>query len=152
MQKKRIINLAKKIASEEHIDPAIVLTIIEIESDFDFKAVSPAGARGLMQLTPIALTDLENRYEWNEMFDPEANIRAGVEYLKLIASRLGHKLGKPWYEMFLAPTGINLVIMAYNWGIGNVFKFLDGKINDIPDETKRYIVKFTQKYWRWYHE
>ena len=66
-------------ASRKHgIDPDLVATVIRVESAFDTMAVSPKGARGLMQLMP----DTARHFGARDPHDPEQNIAAGVAYLK----------------------------------------------------------------------
>lgn len=66
--------------SERHrLDPRLVKALIQAESDFQPRAVSPAGARGLMQLMPA--TALELGVPKERLFEPDANIRAGTAYL-----------------------------------------------------------------------
>ena len=59
------------------VSPALVLAVIGIESGGRVDAVSPAGARGLMQLIP----DTAARFGVTDSTDPEQNIRGGVAYL-----------------------------------------------------------------------
>ena len=92
---------------------AIVLAVIKTESNFDAKAESSANARGLMQITEVALSDinkfLSEEYTFRQMFDPATNIRCGVCYL----SRL--------YEKY---KNYDTAFAAYNAGQGNVDKWL----------------------------
>lgn len=76
-----------KNADEFALERNFVAAVIFKESGFDPDAVSPAGARGLMQLLPstakaqaqrIAMTD----YTPAKLFDPSANIRLGASYLR----------------------------------------------------------------------
>jgi hypothetical protein len=80
-------------------NPVLVATVIAIESEYREDAVSPAGARGLMQLTP---DKLEN---WR---DNEANIRVGATYLQQLIHRFG---------------AVDLAVAAYNAGPANVIKY-----------------------------
>jgi len=66
-------------ASRKHgVDSSLIKAVIRAESDFDKHAVSSKGAQGLMQLMPETAKELEV----GNSFDPEANIYAGVRYLK----------------------------------------------------------------------
>lgn len=68
-----------KNASEKHgVDFHLIKSVIKAESLFDKKAVSTAGAKGLMQLMPG--TALEVGVQ--DVFDPEQNITGGTKYLK----------------------------------------------------------------------
>lgn len=68
-----------RVACRKHsLDPALVLAVIHAESQFDPLAVSPKGAVGLMQLSPVVTRELGI----NDPFDPQLNIDGGVRYLK----------------------------------------------------------------------
>ena len=95
-------------------DPVLVATVIAIESEFQPDAVSPAGARGLMQLTPDKLDDWKNVTK---------NITTGSSYLKEQLDRFGD---------------LDLAMAAYNAGPGSVIKY-----RGIPPfkETIQYVKK-----------
>jgi soluble lytic murein transglycosylase-like protein len=68
-------------ASEKHkIEPALIKAIIKAESNFNHRAVSPKGARGLMQLMPATASSLQVQ----DSFHPEKNIEGGVKYLRYL--------------------------------------------------------------------
>jgi soluble lytic murein transglycosylase-like protein len=68
-------------ASEKHkIEPALIKAIIKAESNFNHRAVSPKGARGLMQLMPATASSLQVQ----DSFHPENNIEGGVKYLRYL--------------------------------------------------------------------
>ena len=62
----------------------LVRAVIHTESNFDPKAVSGAGACGLMQLTPVTLRELKVKID---PFDPRENILAGTQYLAMLLAR-----------------------------------------------------------------
>jgi soluble lytic murein transglycosylase-like protein len=106
-----------KAAREFDIAPELIAAVIQAESAFLPRAVSPKGAQGLMQLMPatgeaMGLVD---------PFDPEANIHAGARYLKTQLSRFA---------------SIEEALAAYNAGPGNVIKY-----NGIPPfaETRDFV-------------
>ena len=118
-----------------------VFAIISIESSWDPEAKSPAGAIGLMQITQPALDQVNSIYQVNlaleDMLRPDRNIFVGMRYLRWL------------YRVFeQLPHAPLFSIIAYNWGIGNVLAWLDGKkrIQDIPLETKDYVLKYL--YWK----
>jgi soluble lytic murein transglycosylase-like protein len=68
-------------ASEKHkIEPALIKAIIKAESNFNHRAVSRKGARGLMQLMPATASSLEVQ----DSFHPGNNIEGGVKYLRYL--------------------------------------------------------------------
>lgn len=75
--------LIKKYAEAHGVPPRLVRAVMQVESCFDSRAVSRAGARGLMQLMPGTASDLGVR----DSFDPEQNIRGGVRYLQQMLQR-----------------------------------------------------------------
>ncbi|MBI3018697.1 MAG: lytic transglycosylase domain-containing protein [Deltaproteobacteria bacterium] len=87
--------LAKVIyhESQKHkIDPLLVLAVIHEESSFRTRAVSPVGARGLMQIMPatgreIASTLQLRSYRHQDLFDPVRNVRMGIYYLKYLKKK-----------------------------------------------------------------
>lgn len=88
------------------LPPELVLAVIDVESAFDRYAVSSAGARGLMQVMPFWLKEL-NRPDDN-LFDIQTNLRMGCtilryymdrendEYIPALA-RYNGSIGKSWY-------------------------------------------------------
>ncbi len=66
-------------AAREHALPASLLqAVIAVESGYNPRAVSKAGAKGLMQLMP----DTGSRFGARDLFDASQNVRAGAQYLK----------------------------------------------------------------------
>lgn len=99
------------------VDPSLVRAVIHAESAFNKFAVSPKGARGLMQLMPATARELGV----SNSFEPEDNIWGGVKYLSQLLQRLGNE---------------SLAVAAYNAGEGPVRKY-----NGIPpySETQSYV-------------
>jgi soluble lytic murein transglycosylase-like protein len=106
-------------ASERYrLDPALIAAIIKSESAFDPKAVSWAGARGLMQLMPNTARQMGVQ----DSFDPEENILGGSRYLRLMLNRFNGDL--------------TLAVAAYNCGPERVARVM--RVPDIP-ETRNYV-------------
>jgi soluble lytic murein transglycosylase-like protein len=72
----------RQAATLYQIPEALVRAVIKVESDFDPGAVSPANARGLMQLMP----GTAERMMVTDVFDPRQNIFGGVRYLRVLAN------------------------------------------------------------------
>ena len=73
----------QKVAAEHKLSPKLVSSVMRVESCYDHRAVSRAGARGLMQLMPMTAAQLGVR----DSFDPEQNIAGGVRYLAEMLQR-----------------------------------------------------------------
>jgi len=141
LTKKEIFELFKSHFNEIAFDDLCWLyAIIMTESGGNPKAETPY-ARGLMQLSRIALEDIKNnfgvKFDYDEMFDPLRNIQAGAFYLSLLKKRI-ENLG---YE----PSRM-LVGIAWNWGYGNLRKWLklhpdNATIDEyLPPETISHII------------
>lgn len=112
-------------AAEAHgVEPALVKSVIKVESNFNPNSTSPKGAMGLMQLMPATANDLGVR----NAYDPGENVQAGTRYLKTLLDR---------YDGNVA-----MALAAYNWGMGN----LEKKPSKMPAETKNYIENVTRYY------
>jgi len=114
-----IIRLINKYALIYNVDPNLVFAMIKTESNFNPRAVSSHGARGLMQIMPEVWREFSNsscsgRHS-NQficpagdkcIYSPEANIRVGTEY---------------FHSLLLKYDGrVDLALEAYNAGISNV--------------------------------
>jgi soluble lytic murein transglycosylase-like protein len=91
------------------IDPRILSSVCFTESRYRLDAVSPKGARGLMQFMP----DTARRYGLQNPQDPRAAIDAGARYLRDLLFRFNGRL--------------DLALAAYNAGEGTVESFLSGR-------------------------
>jgi hypothetical protein len=116
--------LADRYSHKVGLDSTLVLAVIEQESGGDPRAKSPVGARGLMQLMPIAIRDLGEDPATVDLNDPETNLRLGTQYLAKMLKRFGGDE--------------ELALAAYNAGPTRVAKL--GRVPDIP-ETQAYVEK-----------
>jgi len=110
------------------VDPYLVFLVIEQESHFHPRALSPKGARGLMQLMP----GTARRFGVSKAFDPSENIRGGTQYLRDLL------------RMFNGQ--VDLALASYNAGEGRVISYG----NKVPpfQETRDYVKKIRQRYGR----
>ncbi len=108
------------------IDPYLVFLVIEKESRFRTRAVSPKGAMGLMQLMPGTARRLGVR----KPFDPAENIRGGTKYLRELMDMFGGK--------------VNLVLASYNAREGAVLKY--GRNVPPYRETRDYVRTIGKRY------
>lgn len=123
----RYADLIGTIAHTHALDPALIHAIIRAESDFDPRAISRKGARGLMQLMP----ETAGRMAVGNAFDPEANIDGGVRYLRWLLD--------------LYRGNIDLALAAYNAGEKAVARY-----GGIPPfrETRQYVGRVLALYRR----
>ncbi|NRF11335.1 lytic transglycosylase domain-containing protein [Rhizobium pusense] len=99
-----------------------IRSVRRVESAGDVRAVSSAGAMGLMQVMPGTWAELRVRYRLGrDPFDPRDNIIAGTAYLREMYDRYGS-------PGFLA---------AYNAGPGRYEEYLAGR--PLPAETRAYV-------------
>lgn len=116
-------DLVMSTARNFDVPPALVDSVIQVESNYDPFAVSPKGAQGLMQLMPATA----KRFGVKDTFDPKQNIEGGVRYLKFLQ------------ETFKDD---RLAIAAYNAGEGAVQRY--GSVPPYP-ETVDYVAKVGKK-------
>ena len=113
-------------ARKFRVDPTLVRAVIQVESDFNPNTVSRKGARGLMQLIPATA----KRYRVKDVFDPDENIRGGVNYLRDLI------------EMF--PNNLPRALAAYNAGENAVTRYRG--IPPFP-ETENYVKRALTVYY-----
>ena len=112
--------LIMEICQKYGVNCALVKAVIKAESDFNPRAVSQKGARGLMQLMPTTMKDLDV----GDPFTPRENINGGVRFLKQLLTRFNNNIA--------------LTLAAYNAGAEAVEKY-----EGIPpyQETQHYVKK-----------
>ena len=80
VQRIKILKLVHREAKRSKLQPEVVLALIEVESHFDQYAISVSGARGIMQIMPFWLDELN--MQGNNLFHLKTNIRMGCTILK----------------------------------------------------------------------
>ena len=115
----------RQAATLYQIPEELVRAIVKVESDYDPRAVSHAGAQGLMQLMP----ETGLRMQVHDPFSPRENIFGGTRYLRVLANLFNGDL--------------DLTIAAYNAGEGAVTRA--GGIPPYP-ETQDYVVRVRTYY------
>ncbi|NLD56075.1 MAG: lytic transglycosylase domain-containing protein [Burkholderiaceae bacterium] len=86
----RFVHYAYRAAREYRVDPHLVLAVIAVESSFDYRAASVAGAEGLMQvLTRVHASKFERFGGVDAAWEPLANIRVGTRILSEYIDRYG---------------------------------------------------------------
>lgn len=139
-------SIVHQAALANEVDPLLVVALMRTESHFDPSAVSPRGARGLMQVMPDTAVWVAEQlplptYTIEQIHDPATNIALGTWYIRFL-------LG-------LFDQNTPLAIAAYNAGPGTVQRWLDDgvwsgslqKVDAIPyDETRQYVQKVVNGY------
>jgi soluble lytic murein transglycosylase-like protein len=72
------------VATEEGIDPDLAFRLVRVESEFNPRAVSTAGAIGLTQIMPATARYYESDVSREHLMDPRTNLRAGFRYLRTL--------------------------------------------------------------------
>lgn len=116
---------AQRGAEVSGLDPALVRAVIEAESGGDPRAVSKAGAIGMMQLASSTASDCGI----HDAFDPMQNVECGARTLGYLVHRYGVETG----------------IAAYNFGSGDVDS-VGGHLSKMPVETQNYVKAVVEEY------
>lgn len=124
--KQKYMDIIDKVAAKHQINPKLLHAVIQAESAYNPKAVSSAGAVGLMQLMP----ETAKRYGVVDRLDVEQNINGGAQYLKDLLAMFNSNL--------------KLAVAGYNAGEGAVMKYN----NSVPPypETRNYVEQVLSLY------
>ena len=122
----KIDGLIKQNGARYGVDPYLIFCVMEQESHFNARALSPKGARGLMQLMPGTAA----RFGIRRPSDPAQNIAGGTRYLKQLMGQFNGR--------------IDLVLASYNAGEGAVLKF--GRKVPPYRETRDYVKRISFRY------
>ncbi len=120
-----ITAVVKDASGRYQLDPDLVSSVIKAESGFNVRAVSPKGARGLMQLMPGTASQLGVP----NAFDAQANVDGGTKYLRELLERYNFDLVK--------------ALAAYNAGPQRVERF-----GGVPPyyETRAYVARIVKDF------
>jgi soluble lytic murein transglycosylase-like protein len=128
-----------------HIDPSLVLAFARIESHFQAGAISPAGARGLMQIMPGTAAHIQGgSVAASELSNPSESLDLGQRYLSELLDSMNGNLFQ--------------VAAGYNSGPGNVYRWMDRPgvdkndpllfVESMPSpETRNYVKRVMTYYW-----
>jgi soluble lytic murein transglycosylase-like protein len=119
-------NLIRQNGARYAVDPYLIFCVMEQESHFNTRAVSPKGARGLMQLMPGTGAGLGVRHPYNAA----ENVAGGTRYLKRLLQNFGGR--------------VDLVLASYNAGEGAVIKY--GRAVPPYRETRNYVKRISTRY------
>jgi len=128
-------------SSKHGLDPLLILAVIEVESGFRYTAVSPMGARGIMQIMPevgkalVQQIGLEENskssgFRPEHLDDPILNIKLGVYYL---------------YDLNRSFRNLSLALIAYNVGPTEIQNRLDNSV-EFSDDFASLVLAAHQKY------
>lgn len=141
-----------KYAQEYGLDKYLLYAVIKTESSFDSEAVSNVGARGLMQIMEETFDWIQFRLgeegetSYDDMFDPETNIRYGGYLVSYLLETFGQD--------------VETAAAAYHSGAGQVSEWLDDgelssdgkKLDEIPSSTASHYVDKIMKAYETYKE
>lgn len=130
-----------KPADGYRVDQSLLLAVTRTESRFQPAAVSPVGARGLMQLMPATAAQMAGgQPSQSQLCDPSYNMHLGQKYIEELLAMAGG--------------GVLQLAAAYNAGPGNVMRWINGKddplmfIETMPaQETRGYVKRVMTYYW-----
>lgn len=129
-QAKELDPLIQEASRRHQVQPSLVKAVIDAESSFNSKAVSQAGAKGLMQLMDATGKSVGV----NDPFDPVQNVQGGTKYLSNLLKKYDGNQG--------------VALAAYNAGSGRIDRLgiandndLAAKMGQLPKETQAYVAK-----------
>ena len=110
--------LVDRVAARVGVNQRLARAVVQVESNWDARAVSPKGAMGLMQIMPVVAQE----YSVNDPFDPEKNLEAGMRHLRNLLELYGNDSMR--------------ALAAYNAGQGAVSRY-----GGVPpyQETRDYV-------------
>ena len=137
----KVSDVIWKESAKHNLDPILIAALIEVESGFQSLAISPMGARGIMQIMPdvgkwiareIGLREDSgyDAFRPEHLDDPVLNIKLGIYYL---------------YDLKKSFRSVNLALVAYNVGPTEMRNRLDNDI-EVPIEFANVVLSVYRKY------
>lgn len=117
--------LIKNASHRYGVDPGLIRSVVQVESDFNAMAVSNMGAIGLMQVMPSTGWEVA-RVSRRDLFDPETNIMVGTKFLRMMLDRFNGNIIR--------------ALAAYHGGADRVS---EGRVLPV---TRVYIIRVLTKY------
>ena len=127
---KAVQPFVREAAAAHGVDAELLKAVIAVESGYQAGAVSPRGARGLMQITPETASRYASPAEAARLAEPRINIHTGARMLADLLRRFGH---------------IDAALAAWNAGEGAVRR-AGNRVPDI-DETRAHVHLVLELYW-----
>lgn len=116
-------------AKQYNLDPKVMLRLAKRESQFDPKATSPVGAKGIYQLTAITIKQIkELGFEITDPYDIDQNIQGGFIYFNWLYKRYEGEKNQ-----------IEKTLAAWNYGLAHVPQNETLNFEELPEETKNLI-------------
>lgn len=96
-------------ANEQGLDVVLVFAVIQAESSWDWRAESPLGAKGLMQVMPIALEEVKRieDIEDGDLYDVDYNLHVGTLYLAHLMERFNGDVALAVAAYHMGPTRVS---------------------------------------------
>ena len=118
------------LAGSEGVDPGLAFRLVRVESGFDPRAKSRAGAIGLTQVLPSTARLYEPGLSVEQLYEPATNLRLGFRYLHDLMARYGT---------------LNHALVAYNRGPGRLQELLDAGIDPKTAYSRRVAAGYKRK-------
>lgn len=123
---------SSEVVTKPDIYWQLLAAIAIVESSLNPNAESEEGAKGLFQFMPETVEDIAERWGFRfDPFDPKASTKAAKLYLAWLMCEF--------------PEDLTLVLASWNWGIGNVRKWLRNE-KELPNETRLFVHKVLSRW------
>ncbi len=132
---RELSNFILQLSQRHQFSPALILSVIDVESRFNPLAISDKGAMGLMQIKPSTAEYIATKLRLpfggsDSLYDPKVNLSLSVQYMRELRDQF------PDPQAYLA---------AYNWGPGIVTKCIQNK-EPIPSQYYNKVMRSYHKY------